>query len=97
MVEMKIALVLITATVAGLAGTAEGQGKSPSFPAQWHYSLDAQGRCHAPNGELIDRAKCENAMKSSPQPSTTTGAQECKSGKLCGNTCIPANETCHTH
>jgi hypothetical protein len=52
--------------------------RSPDGP----YSLDANGKCHAANGQFVPTPLC------APAPHCTTGVP-------CGNTCIAKGKVCH--
>jgi hypothetical protein len=46
------------------------------------YKLDLKGKCHDSSGKFAAASRC------TPKP-------VCKTGKLCGNTCIKTSDICH--
>jgi hypothetical protein len=50
--------------------------------------IDAAGKCHDAKGRMAPMSVCK---PTTPAPS----AKQCKTGKLCGNACIPKDKVCH--
>lgn len=47
------------------------------------YSMDAKGGCHDSAGKFAKKDLCK------------VSAPQCKTGKPCGNACIPKDKACH--
>ncbi len=74
-----LALVAAFALTAGSAFAGDGGGPP--------YKLDAKGNCHGAKA-FADASFCK-------APAAEKKVPNCKKGKLCGNTCIKATDTCH--
>ena len=73
------ALAFASAAYASSADRVPSGNDIPDGP----YTLDANGQCHAANGQVVPVGVC-------PAP-----APRCTTGVPCGNTCIPKDAACH--
>ena len=74
----------IISAVAALAFASVAHAAPPQ--AVQAYTLDAKGKCHAPNGQTVAMASCRQALLPNCQPGKS---------KPCGNTCIAKGTVCH--
>lgn len=51
--------------------------------------IDAKGHCHDAKGKMAAMSVCK------PTVTATTTTKQCKTGKPCGNSCIPKDKVCH--
>jgi hypothetical protein len=52
-------------------------------------TIDAKGKCHDAKGKMAKMEVCK------PAPAYGASTPKCKTGQLCGKTCIAKDKACH--